>query len=45
MNKQTYEAPEVFELGEADKLTLGWTSKHCPDGCDCTKNGVCRPPT
>lgn len=40
MNKQTYEAPEVVELGEAKKLTLGFTAKPIVDGCDCTKQGI-----
>lgn len=43
MNEQTYEAPEIFEIGDASKLTLGFTNRTCVDGCDCTKH-LCGPP-
>ena len=36
-DQETYEAPEVIELGDAEELTLGWASREYPDGCDCTK--------
>jgi hypothetical protein len=36
MEKQTYQAPEVYELGKAAELTLGFVG--CtPDGNDCEK--------
>jgi hypothetical protein len=36
-NNTTYEAPEIFELGKADEMTLGQVALPCPDACDCSK--------
>lgn len=34
-----YEAPEIFELGDASQITLGEPNKPCADNCDCRKDG------
>lgn len=36
----TYEAPEVFEIGNASEVTLGRADKPVDDGCDCTKDAA-----
>lgn len=33
----SYESPEIFELGKAEDVTLGWPDLKVADGCDCTK--------
>ncbi len=35
-----YEAPELFELGAAEELTLGRAALPIDDACDCTKCGA-----
>jgi len=32
-----YERPEIFEIGEAERLTLGRPNLPCDDNCECTK--------
>jgi hypothetical protein len=34
LNEQTYERPEIFEVGEAEALTLG-SKGNCPEECAC----------
>jgi hypothetical protein len=36
----TYQTPEIMEIGQAEEMTLGFTAKAVPDGCDCTKDGA-----
>lgn len=43
-NKLSYEPPEVIEIGGVAELTLGMTNHTFPDGCDCTKQGIVKPP-
>jgi hypothetical protein len=36
----SYESPEIFELGKAEDVTLGWPDLKVADGCDCTKDAT-----
>jgi hypothetical protein len=36
MHNRTYRRPELVEIGEAEKVTLGCTGS-CQDSCNCAK--------
>jgi hypothetical protein len=33
-----YERPEILEIGNAERLTLGRPNLACDDTCECTKD-------
>lgn len=37
MRHLPYQRPELVEIGDAEKLTLGCSPGSAPDSCDCAK--------